>query len=156
MLVDHLTNVFSYWLDYVVNRLRDASATELELRQAVEILLALLQREVLDNAALLARLEERQHVIDQLQAQITALQIELRRDAVSSGRVRPAVKFIGVLLATAVTSFGGGLAARPDVLPLGGEATQQQVVRLPQVDDQLAQILRICGVDPDEQLPRIG
>jgi len=142
-----MVEVFTHWLQGVLDQMgQSVSGAELELRRSVEILIDMLRRQVLENTELLNRLEERDQFVEQLEAQIRALEVELRRAKIDKRRVWPAVKFVGTLMLTGVASFGGGMAARPEILPVGEAAPHSQVVRLPDVDRQLAEVLRQCGV----------
>jgi hypothetical protein len=108
-----LRELFRSWLDEFAPGLLDQP--EHVLGRAVEVLVGEVERHVLQNEALLAILDEKQQIIEQLEGLVKTLQAELHRQHLSSARVRGPLSGIRAILAsatiTAVAAFGGGYGA---------------------------------------------
>ena len=106
-------------------RLMSIDPEQVALRKGVEALVNLLHRRVLQNDALLRRLEEREQTIAQVEATIGLLRAELARRSISPGRVAGIARTVVDVLGTAVIGAFAAVIDQWERLDLESARTDQ-------------------------------
>jgi hypothetical protein len=144
-----LAEVLDEWMRRVVQRQRAAHEriAIASLVQTVEELLHEVDRRILQNTELLNALDERDQLIEQLEATIRVLRAEIYgRDAPSRRRVSLGTRLISELVLPALVTFSAQVAAtHVDPPELSGPAPQVEV-RINVENDQAVLEQRIAAV----------
>lgn len=141
--MDQVVRAVMDWLsEYAPDRPTDADRLR-HIRNRVEQLIRELHLRILENAALCERLEEGEVLIEQLRAQVSHLEAELRRKKISPQRVGLPVALIKYLIGPAAIAAIGGYVGVQAASP--AEAPPPHVVVVDDSAEQLRVVQSVCN-----------